>query len=191
MQKKILFIVSKLWLLVLLAGMESYSSRLFKSIPENYYWVALSCFIIFTVIFVARLGIKTGFKWSCKLFLAEYVYLLLCSTIFFRRANALVGFNCIPFKTYKEILTGDVFLLSQTIMNVLVFVPIGLLVRVIQNKWYVALLVGFFISLCVEMLQYLLAKGYCEIDDVIHNTLGCLFGIGIYWLCKQSFKFSK
>jgi glycopeptide antibiotics resistance protein len=164
-----------------------YANRLYASIPENYYWVALVCFIIVTIIFVARLGLKTGLKWGCGVLLAEYVYLLFCSTVFFRRNNALVGFNCIPFKTYKEIITGRDFLFSQTIMNVLVFIPIGLLLRIIENKWYVALSMGFLISLCVEMLQYFLAKGYCEIDDVIHNTLGCLLGFGLYGLGKRCY----
>ena len=165
----------------------TYANKLFASIPENYYWIALACFIIITTIFVARKGLKAGLIWGCKLLLTEYVYLLLCSTVFFRRASALVGFNCIPFKTYREILTGNDFLLSQTIMNVLVFVPIGLLLRIVAKKRYVALSMGFLISLCIEMLQYLLAKGYCEVDDVIHNTLGCLLGLGLFWLGRRCY----
>ena len=164
----------------------SYTNRLFASIPENYYLIALIGLFVFTFVFITQVGIKAGVKLGLGLFLAEYVFLLLCSTVFFR-SGVSDNVNFVPFKTYQEIQNGNNFLLSQSIMNVLVFVPIGLLLRVIQNKWYVALSVGFLISLCVEMLQYLLAKGYCEIDDVIHNTLGCLLGIGIYMLGRRCY----
>lgn len=71
-------------------------------------------------------------------------------------------------------------------MNVLVFIPAGVLLSIVFKKWYVALPIGVFLSVTVEMLQLLLAKGYCEIDDVIHNSLGCLLGIGLCWLGKHS-----
>lgn len=119
--------------------------------------------------------------------LAEYVFLLLCSTVFFR-SDVSDNVNFVPFKTYQEIKNGNKFLLSQSIMNVAVFVPIGLLLAIAVKSWYIALSMGVLISLCVEMLQYFFSKGYCEIDDVIHNTLGCLLGFSLYGLCKLGFK---
>jgi len=165
----------------------SYANRLLVSIPEAYYWITLTVFVVVSLIFVSRFGLKRGLKWGLNLLLAEYVFLLYCSTVFFRPASSGIGFNVIPFKTYKEILCGKEFLLSQSIMNVVVFVPIGLLLGMVVKKWSVALTIGVLISLCIEMLQYLLAKGYCEIDDVVHNTLGCLLGIGIYLLGRRCY----
>ncbi len=168
-----------------------YTHKLFVSIPENYYRIALIGFIIGTVILVSQIGLKQGLKWGCGLLLAEYVFLLLCSTVFFRRASAVAGFNFIPFKTYQEIINGKDLLLPQCIMNVLVFIPIGVLLSIVAKKWYVALAIGVLLSLCIEMLQYLLAKGFCEIDDVIHNALGCLVGIGLYWFARRSYLLLK
>ena len=41
---------------------------------------------------------------------------------------------------------------------------------------------GLFLSFAIESLQFVLKKGLAETDDIIHNTLGCLIGYGIYTL---------
>jgi len=64
-------------------------------------------------------------------------------------------------------------------MNVVVFVPVGLmlgsLLRV-KGSWLVALLIGCSISITIETLQFWFVKGFSEVDDVMHNTVGCLIG---------------
>ena len=70
---------------------------------------------------------------------------------------------------------------SQIIMNVLAFVPIGasLAVALRKSVWWQVLLTGCLVSLCVELLQFYYKRGLCEIDDVIHNTTGCMIGYGV------------
>jgi len=64
-------------------------------------------------------------------------------------------------------------------MNVIVFIPIGVilgsLLRV-KGSWLVALLIGCSIFITIEALQFCFMKGFSEVDDVMHNTLGCLIG---------------
>ena len=38
------------------------------------------------------------------------------------------------------------------------------------------LLSGLFVSVSVELLQYLTSRGFTEIDDVINNTAGAMIG---------------
>jgi len=33
-----------------------------------------------------------------------------------------------------------------------------------------------------------LKRGFCEVDDVMHNSLGCLIGYGIYKLVRYGYK---
>lgn len=63
-------------------------------------------------------------------------------------------------------------------MNVVVFVPVGLLFGIAFNgmKWWVAILLGMAISFGIELLQLLFLKGFSELDDVIHNTIGFVLG---------------
>lgn len=45
----------------------------------------------------------------------------------------------------------------------------------------VALLIGCSISTTIEVLQFCFMKGFSEMDDVMHNTLGCILGYSL-WL---------
>ena len=47
----------------------------------------------------------------------------------------------------------------------------------------IALLIGCSISVTIEALQFWFMKGFSEVDDVMHNTVGCLIG---YMLVKGS-----
>lgn len=87
-------------------------------------------------------------------------------------------FNFRPFWSYKAIQDGSVELLSENFMNVIVFIPVGLLLGVAfkQMTWWKALLIGCCISVTIEALQFWFMKGFSELDDVIHNTVGCLAG---------------
>jgi glycopeptide antibiotics resistance protein len=42
--------------------------------------------------------------------------------------------------------------------------------------WWKALLIGCGISVTIEALQFFLMRGFSELDDVMHNTVGCLIG---------------
>lgn len=71
-------------------------------------------------------------------------------------------------------------------MNVVAFVPIGLLSGwTFKLKWWQVLIIGFVISLSIEILQYVSKRGFAEFDDVMHNTLGSLIGYGIYALVSN------
>ena len=70
-------------------------------------------------------------------------------------------------------------------MNVFVFIPIGMilgsLLRVkgsgLRNgSWLMVAIIGCGISVTIETLQFFLMRGFSELDDVMHNTLGCLIG---------------
>jgi len=74
------------------------------------------------------------------------------------------------------------------ILNVLVFVPVGMLVPVIARSKSVLLAVGagLLLSLAIEITQYAISLyvGYtwrnADVDDVIANTVGALLGFTIF-----------
>ena len=76
------------------------------------------------------------------------------------------------------LLNGREDLLAENIMNVVVFIPVGLLLSIAfkQVTWWKALLIGCCFSVTIEALQFFLMRGFSELDDVMHNTLGCLIG---------------
>ena len=76
------------------------------------------------------------------------------------------------------------------IMNVLVFIPTGLLLGFLVRsiKWWAVMLIGVIISVSIELLQFCLKSGFSEFDDVMHNSTGCLLGYGVYCLAARGFR---
>lgn len=91
------------------------------------------------------------------------------------------------FWSYKEAFArkdGEITILRlglarQILLNILVYVPVGLLVPLVYKKhhYIYTLLTGFVLSLLTEVMQYITHRGLCELDDLFNNTLGCLIGM--------------
>lgn len=60
--------------------------------------------------------------------------------------------------------------------NLLWFAPAGILIRLRGGKLWQAALAGFFLSLVIETMQFILGSGVSELDDLILNTCGALLG---------------
>lgn len=162
-----------------------YIINLYQDIPQEVYEGLLSVFCLGVVVFIAWKGFKTGLRYSVALLLIEYIFLIFCSTVFFRTTSELRKYDIHPFWSYDR-----PELLVENIMNVVVFVPVGLLLGIAfkQMTWWKALLIGCSISVTIESLQFFFMRGFSELDDVMHNTLGCLIGFGFMIILRIIFK---
>lgn len=174
-----------------------YIINLYHDIPQEVYEGLLSIFCIGLVVFIAWKGFKTGLRYSATLLLIEYIFFLFCSTVIFRATGATRQYDFHPFWSYDR---PD--LLIENIMNVIVFIPVGMilgsLLRVKGSwskygswfkvngsstseatksmTWLIVLLIGCSISVTIEALQFCFMRGFSEVDDVMHNTVGFLIG---------------
>lgn len=157
---------------------KQYVISLYQDIPQEVYEGLMSVFCMGLVVFIAWKGLKTGLRYSATLLLVEYIFLLFCSTVFFRTTSELRKYDFQPFWSYKAKQEGRVDLLAENIMNVVVFIPVGLLLGIAfkQMTWLKVLLIGCGISVTIESLQFFFMRGFSELDDVMHNTVGCLIG---------------
>ena len=96
--------------------------------------------------------------------------------------------NIIPFMG-SVIVNGRIDI-SEIINNIIVFVPVGIYICMLKENWSILrkISVGFFISLGIEVLQFILAIGATDITDLIGNTLGGIIGIGVFYLFSKVFK---
>lgn len=88
--------------------------------------------------------------------------------------------NFIPFKEFFS--SNDQIDFPGLILNVIIFVPLGIYISISYNKWslikkFIPILV---ISLCIEILQYALKIGAFDLTDVVTNTSGGMLGLFIY-----------
>ena len=76
--------------------------------------------------------------------------------------------------------------------NIWLFIPLGAILYRLCPKWRVALL-PVVVSVIIEVLQYVLSIGLCELDDVISNGVGGVIGVAVcaalrWWIDKRSEK---
>lgn len=156
----------------------SYVERLHFNVPGYVYIGLFLLFCIGMVFLVLYGGLKKGLRLSLGLLLAEYLIWLYCSTLLFRPYKEKIGYDYHPFWSYISIQNGKEDLLALNILNVVVFIPVGLLMVLVfrKIKWWSVLIFGICISASIETLQLLFHRGFAETDDVIHNTLGCMIG---------------
>lgn len=85
--------------------------------------------------------------------------------------------NLIPFK--RPLNANDKIGFGEMIMNVLIFVPLGVYTGTLYKKWaFVKHIVLFFtVSVICEASQYILKVGFSDITDVINNTAGGIIGL--------------
>ncbi len=78
---------------------------------------------------------------------------------------------------------------SETILNVVIFVPLGIYAGVLFKRWIFVkkLLLFFLISLMFEGLQFIFRIGAFDITDIITNILGGIIGSLIFEAIEKLF----
>ena len=82
-----------------------------------------------------------------------------------------------------------VILTSENILNLVIFIPLGIYAGILFRKWIFGkkLLFVLLFSLLVEGLQYILRVGAFDITDIITNTLGGITGLIILKGLEKAF----
>lgn len=159
-----------------------YVVSLYHDVPTEVYEGLLSVLCLGVLVIIACYGFKRGWRKVVGLLLVEYVFVIYCSTVTFRIVAERTEHNFRPFWSYEAIENGRSELLAENVMNVIVFIPIGMILGLLlraKGPWLVTLAVGTGISVSIEAMQYVFHRGFAETDDVMHNTMGCLIGVGI------------
>lgn len=97
----------------------------------------------------------------------------------------LRSINLIPFQTIAGFMNGNIWslrALANILGNIFIFIPLGVFVSHQGSgksfKWKAAILLSA--TLFLEIVQYVLALGSSDIDDVLLNFAGGLLGIALY-----------
>ena len=136
-------------------------------------------------------------------YLAVLCYFLFFADIMGRTySDRVYHYNLMPFKeigrfwTYRYTL-GFWAVMLNLLGNVVAFIPFGMfLPRLFPacRRCILTVVLAFEFSLCVEILQLIWKVGSFDVDDILLNTLGGVFGFLIYrifvWMrgrvCKRN-----
>jgi glycopeptide antibiotics resistance protein len=77
----------------------------------------------------------------------------------------------------------------EAILNVVIFIPLGIYAGVLFKKWTFGnkLFFCFLISVMFEALQYVFRVGAFDITDIITNTFGGIIGLIIFGAVQKVF----
>ncbi len=85
--------------------------------------------------------------------------------------------NVIPYQDVARTWDGRLDL-QEVFFNIASFIPLGVgFYRLWKKSFWQAVILCVSVSLFYEGMQYLLAIGMADVTDVIHNSLGGMFGV--------------
>jgi glycopeptide antibiotics resistance protein len=132
---------------------------------------------------------KTNVKLGCSILFVIYLTVLFYFLFFSDRYGRTMEstsyrYNLVPFKEikiylrYRSYFTFELFFVN-IVGNVLAFLPFGLFMPLIFDKsrnFFLVLLESIFFSGCIETIQLITMVGSFDVDDIILNTIGGIFG---------------
>ena len=144
------------------------------------------------------------FRSVIRLLLPAYLLLNLYFTLLMREPSKDRLVTLVPLRSYFAVLGWDIqsfpvvgqllqgaweepiaFAFESLIgivQNIILFIPFGFLLcgATDQPRTSRILLLGFLLSLSIELCQLLFRLGWFEVDDILHNVLGTYLGICLY-----------
>ena len=149
--------------------------------------VSLFVCVIIVLLFRMKTSYSVFVRQASFCLLMGYVFLVLCTTIFYREETFEKRFYLHPLWSYSTLYNK---LLAQIIMNVMLFIPIGFFVGGALKKKHIlnTLGIGFTLSFFIELTQLITTRGVFNVDDIIHNVLGSVIGFSCFVLCYKMIK---
>ena len=147
------------------------------------YWLLVTHLLtlLFSVVFVKYAKRHNYSMKKCVVCITLFAYIvtIYMSTVIARyhRWNTSISLN--PFSSWLKVLNGNAGTAKELIENVLLLMPVGVMLPLIDIKKYnlvKTVLIGFLLSLTIEVSQYVHETGFFEVDDLINNTLGAMLG---------------
>lgn len=106
------------------------------------------------------------------------ITMILYITIFSRSETTESAFIFELFWSYSKDTEDSHYYFWLNTCNVLLFMPLGFFAPIVFEKlrWWLSFFAGALFSIFIETLQYILKKGFGELDDIVHNSLGFIIG---------------
>jgi glycopeptide antibiotics resistance protein len=138
-----------------------------KENKKEYFALTKMLFIIYCILLIWIILFKTSFS------ISEFIAL-----------SGKRSINLIPFHYPTEVN----FHLREVIANVLIFVPLGIYLKILDINSKKVILYGLIFSILLEISQFIFKIGATDITDVITNVGGTIIGVFGYFILEKVFK---
>lgn len=131
-----------------------------------------SSIIIIAAIVLVLLAAAFNRNWNIVFAILYFIAIVYLTLMF--RENSGATLKLEPFWSYRKIMV-DSEARADILKNIWLFIPLGaILYRIHPSGRMILIPLG--LSILIEAIQYFAGTGFCELDDVISNTLGGLIG---------------
>ncbi|MEL4105787.1 VanZ family protein [Oscillospiraceae bacterium WX1] len=105
-----------------------------------------------------------------------------------RFSDGIRVINLIPLQgSFDE---NGAILLREIIINILIFIPMGIYISMLKPKWpfFKKVLPVIALTFTFELIQFIFAMGRTDVTDILGNTLGGIIGIAMSAFFFKIFK---
>lgn len=120
----------------------------------------------------------------------SYTFFILYETLMFREAGSARA-NFVLFSYASRFFTDQTVRVG-VIDNIWLFIPMGAgLYRIFEKNWVI--IIPLFMSMIIEIMQYITGLGVAELDDIFGNTLGGVIGVKVVYtiMMRKNIKLKK
>lgn len=144
------------------------------------------CTLSFTSVLSKKKYLE-NFFYNCVL--SWWVTVIAAITLLGRSRTVENSFGKI-FSSFIELSQGHMAILYDIIFNIILFVPLGILIR-IKCQTYKAIFIAMFCSFSIEIFQFVTSCGVFEVSDLLANTIGGGIGIVFFDFITRIFLYYK
>ena len=151
--------------------------------PISYLFPAIIITMAGVLVFKIYKKGKGRIRFSCILFII-YIEILMQTAFFSREPGSRQQIDLNLFGTWGQTAIAHAYFIE----NIIMFIPFGLLAPMVferMRKVRFCVFIGFLCSCGIELSQLITQRGYCQLDDVVTNTVGMLVGWGIWKLLSS------
>ena len=165
-----------------------------KYLPGGCTWAAGITVVVLAGMLIWKFALHKNIKivyWirMFPLFLfITYIYCVLQLTIFSRSPGNYGGVDMRFLVRWSEWYGEKAYLIS----NIIMFIPFGLLLPML-SKWLKHIVLAFPVavicSIGIEAVQLKYQLGFCQLDDVVANSIGFLIGFLVFLIFYDVYQF--
>lgn len=152
--------------------------------PISYLLPAIIITVVVVLIYKIYKKEKVRIYPSCILFII-YIEILMQTAFFSREPGSRKQIDLDLFGTWGQTAIAHAYFIE----NIIMFIPFGFLAPMVfkpmRNVGF-CVLIGFLCSCGIEISQLITQRGYCQLDDVVTNTMGMLVGWAIWLVCHKA-----
>lgn len=126
--------------------------------------------------------------------LVGYSVMLVIVTFFLlpRLGEISYSINLTPFRAFHDAYVyGSTHVLQQYVLNIIMFIPLGLLLPVIfphrMTRWLPVMITILSVTVTIEATQFFTGR-VVDVDDIITNFMGGIGGFSLYILLERVLK---